>query len=465
MSIYQHKQICTITLKLSLLLIIASSTAFAAKNVIVMIADGWGFNTVLASNYYNGVTSQSYQKFPVTLAMSHYSAGTMKKLYAEEEPPNQQVYNPKLVWSVWEWVMKRATDSAAAATAISTGVKTRNQRLGVDSDGRRIANLAERAKKTGKSIGVVSSVEFSHATPAGFLIHNTHRKNYREIAQAMIDSSNADVIIGCGHPLYDDNGNPIPEANLTDKSYEWVGGKEQWLNIVSGKAGGTSPFTFVETVAQFQEIAHGEEVPKRLLGIPRVHETLQCRRTPHPKGNDTVTQPYSQPRNRDVPSLALLSVASLQTLRQNRNGFFVMIEGGAIDWAGHDNWQARLIEEMDEFNAAVDSVVRWIETNSSWDETLLIVTGDHETGYLWGPGSGANSQPMWQPLIDNGKGKLPGMWFCSDSHVNSVIPFYAKGAEAFRFNELAKYTDPVWGKYLDNTDIFHVCNTLLAETR
>ncbi|MBU0509089.1 alkaline phosphatase, partial [bacterium] len=165
----------------------------------------------------------------------------------------------------------------------------------------------------------------------------------------------------------------------------------------------------------------------------------------------------SAARNNCVPTLAEMSRAALNVLRHAddmNNGIFLMIEGGAVDWANHANQMGRMIEEMNDFNAAVGAVIAWIESNSDWQETLLIVTGDHETGYLWGPGSG--SPATWNPLIDNGPGALPGFRYYSNTHTNSLIPLFAKGVGSPWLIEFATGSDPVRGAYLDNTDIARV---------
>lgn len=108
-----------------------------------------------------------------------------------------------------------------------------------------------------------------------------------------------------------------------------------------------------------------------------------------------------------------------------------------------------MIEEQVDFNHAVEAVVEWVEKNSNWGETLLVITGDHETGYLTGP----SSNPAWMPLVNNGAGNLPGMQWNSGNHTNSLIPFFAKGALGRFFNGYADETDPVRGEYIDNTEI------------
>jgi alkaline phosphatase len=105
-------------------------------------------------------------------------------------------------------------------------------------------------------------------------------------------------------------------------------------------------------------------------------------------------------------------------------------------------------------------VIEWVKANSNWGETLLIVTGDHETGYLTGPDSGMG--PVWNPIVNNGAGVLPGMEWHSYSHTNSLIPFYAKGDAARLFTGYADEEDPVRGRYIDNTEIGFVILEVLG---
>jgi alkaline phosphatase len=100
----------------------------------------------------------------------------------------------------------------------------------------------------------------------------------------------------------------------------------------------------------------------------------------------------------------------------------------------------------------VEAVVDWVQKNSNWGETLLIVTGDHETGYLTGPGS----DPAWEPIVNNGAGVLPGMEWHSTNHTNSLMVLSAKGDAARMFSRYAVANDPVRGPYLDNTDVAHI---------
>jgi alkaline phosphatase len=143
----------------------------------------------------------------------------------------------------------------------------------------------------------------------------------------------------------------------------------------------------------------------------------------------------------------------LNVLDNNPKGFFIMIEGGATDWAAHSNEKGRLIEEMSGFCEAVNTVVAWVEKNSNWKETLLIVTGDHETGLLWG------EQPF-TPLADNGKGNLPVMNFYSGNHTNSLLPFFAKGSGSELYRFYADERDSLRGPFIQNSEVAQLIHLL-----
>ncbi|MCX7835991.1 MAG: alkaline phosphatase [bacterium] len=429
------------------------SSVYAVKNVIIFLADGWGYNHIEATNFYLGVEKQSYQNFPVQYAMSTYSLADQNNVVHD----GSQVYHTDLAWSSWEWLLQRPTDSASSSTAISTGVKTYDNALGVDLQKKRLQHAFELGEIVGKSSGLVTTVPFSHATPAGFIAHNLSRKNYEQIAIQMIDSTRLDVIIGAGHPNYNDDG-----KLREDKEYKYVGGKEFWDKIVAGKAGNDENgdgkpdyWTLVQSKEQFLSLKTGN-TPKRLLGIVPFASTLQQKRQNPPQPNDRTILPYQIQPNETAPALSDLVEVAINVLDENPNGFCLMVEGGAIDWAGHDQQPARLIEEMIDFNHAIDAAIQWVEKNSHWNETLIIVTGDHETGYLWGEGS----NPDWKPIQSNGKGKLPNMKFYSTRHSNSLVPFYAKGKGSEEFQKAIIGKDKRYGFYIDNTSIGNTLKVL-----
>lgn len=442
------------------------------KNIIIMIGDGMGENQIKAGTYYQyGIdNAQKFQKFPVKLYASTYAAKA--GLSGEDKDLDWSIgYNTKEAWEKFDWVQKQYTCSGASGTAIACGEKTYNGAIGMDINKHPIENISEVAKKRNKSAGVVTSVMLSHATPAVFVAHNEHRNNYSAIAKEMLLESKMDVIIGAGHPYFNHDGERLSQA----RTFQYVGDSIIWVGLKKGEVefqvdGKTKtvadidgdkvsdPWTLVEKKQDFEQIAFGNKVPKRLLGVVEVAETFQQRRkTTDDKSyfegkGQAMEDAYDVPFNKNVPDLATVSLAALNTLNQNKNGFFLMIEGGAIDWACHGNQKGRLIEEFIDFAVAVDSVIAWIEKNSSWDETLLIITADHETGYLTGIDNEKN-KPFDKPIKNNGKGKMPDMQFNSTSHTNSLVPFFANGAGSNLFELLADEIDQKKGKYLQNSEI------------
>jgi alkaline phosphatase len=339
---------------------------------------------------------------------------------------------------------------------MATGAKSYNAVIGVDVNGDTVLNLIERAEQLGKSTGVVTSVPFSHATPAGFVVHNADRDNYTQIAADMINRSAAEVIMGCGHPFYDADG----RAKNTP-SYKYIG-SAAWNGLSNGSAGADAnadgiadPWTLVQTRAQFQSLAKGS-TPKRVFGLAQVYETLQEKRS-----GDTGAAPYKVALIETVPMLEEMTRAALNVLDDDPDGFFVMIEGGAVDWAAHSNESGRLIEEMNDFNRSIDVVIDWVRKHSNWSQTLVIITADHETGYLTGLGSGQqNTGAVWNDPANNGLGKLPAMEWHSTGHTNSLVPFFAKGRGSQIFKSKITGYDPVRGPYIDNTDVANVIFSL-----
>lgn len=444
------------------------------KNVILFISDGCGFNHVDAASYYQfGKTgTQIYEKFPVKLAMStHYLNGN--------------IYDPDSAWSDFNWVRKRPTDSAGAGSAMATGEKTNKGIVSVDSLKRSLETIIDKFENNGKSTGVITTVPFSNATPAVFVAHNENRQNYQEIAEEMILNSKTDVIMGGGHPYYTPSGKLVDELTkrylgskeiwdlnnggkpisgedgklLDDSKFRYVGGKDTWDMLIDGKAGSDAdgdgiddPWTLIQDRESFQKYMYGE-TPKRVVGVFKSGQATQVER-------DTTHEdwtPFSVPFIESVPTLEEMTLAAINILDDNDKGFFLMSEGGAVDWVAHSNLLNRTIEEQIDFNKAVEAACNWVEENSSWEETLIIVTADHETGYLLGPGSNSENveklMDKWQPLVGKEKNKMPEVEWFSTHHTNSLVPFYAKGRGSELFLKKIKGEDPVYGNYIDNTDI------------
>jgi len=483
-----------------------------ARNVILMISDGIGFNGWLAADYYQGLAGQqSYQiarpdgTTPVVYGLDHHALNLIDA-QGNVLPSGEDValaagavaqgYDPSTRWLRFENTMANDfppvgerytsyTDSAAAGTALMAGRKTSNGRVNLDWTGEEVLRtIAQIAMDQDRAAGSVASVMVSHATPAAVIAHNISRNNYVDIFNEMV-ASDLDVIMGAGHPLYDNSGNQIEPED--EEAYRFVGGSDTLTALTSEE--GLNGFTFIDDLADFQALADGEIMPERVVGIARAGSTLQASR----EGLPDADTPSGMAYNPVVPDLATMSLGALNVLNQDEDGFFVMIEGGAVDWMGHGNDMPRFIEEQIDFNLAVDAVIEWVEENSSWDETLLIVTSDHECGGIWGEGTWTNgvggpvaadrsdeallaarfdpTEDIFNEYLavqDRGAGTMPGYQWSSRNHTNELVPLWAMGPGSELFAEFTR-TDldaaELWGapyswdgNFIDNTVVFHVMN-------
>jgi alkaline phosphatase len=454
----------------------------AVKNVILMISDGAGFNAFEACNYYQfgEKMPELYRDFPIKLASKTDMLNFIDKngdpmeldssslvcpgcKYSEDcicdysqWSAIPQGYNPIEMWQYFNYIKEddnylAFTGSAAAATALYSGEKTSRGRMGMTWDEIPLPIITEIADALGKATGAVTSVQFSHATPGAVWSCKKNRNLYADIANEMIYDNALDVIMGCGDPM-------------EGSEYKYVGGKATWEDITDND--GANGFVYIHQVVDFKRLAIGEidgGLPTKVIGIPHATNTLS--------GNPN-----------DVPTLETMAMGAIQVLSQNPNGFFLMIEGGAVDWENHANNIEGMVKEQADFNNAVNSVKEWVEKNSSWKETLLIVTSDHECGMLWGPGTytdnecnpddtcttgyyddGVDTFNGWQHIVNNGKNNIPGVQYGSRGHTRALVPVFAKGSGADLFLDLVQGTDATagsfWdfsGQYIDNTDIFTI---------
>lgn len=448
----------------------APATQDGPKNIIVMIGDGMGYSHVdLASLYLSGRAANEvavdaetgevdhvsgkgdlvFESFPIQVGMSTWSLGDLKN----GALPLQGAYDPLAAWTNFGYFSNgdidgdgdtdqdKATDSAAAGTAMASGRKTWDAAIGmvpvVADDGVTVTGyedvelVTERAIAVGKAAGVVSSVEFSHATPAAYSAHEASRNGYTAIANDQV-TSDLTVVMGTGHPWFTDAG-----TARTTPSWKYI--SEADYTALSAGADG---WTLVEETADFEDLATADDTPDRVFGIPQVYATLQQSR-PSAYDDGQYSEPFSDPLTAGLPDLATMTAGAINVLDNDEDGFFLMVEGGAIDWAGHANQTGRDIEETLDFDAAVEYVVEWVEENSSWQETLVLVTADHETGYLYGAGSGADltaGDPDWMPMGAH----TEAQWNSGD-HTNQLVPLYAIGAGAKELRDAATMTDPVRG--------------------
>lgn len=233
------------------------------------------------------------------------------------------------------------TGSAAAGTAIASGNKTSINTIGMDSSKNKpLPSIAEMAHRKGMKVGIISTVSLNHATPAAFYAHQPDREMYYEIALE-IPASGFEFFGGGGINQPKGKNKDLPDVyeKLKASGYTILSGKSELKNLKPG---------YGKIFVKNARLGKGAEMPYTI-------------------DRDTMID-YS---------LADITTKAIEHLN-NPNGFFIVIEGGMIDWAGHSNDAATIIHEVMDFDKAIDAAYRFYLKHPQ--ETLIIVTADHETG-------------------------------------------------------------------------------------
>ncbi|WP_342387795.1 alkaline phosphatase [Salinicoccus bachuensis] len=283
------------------------------KNVIYLIGDGMGVTYNTAYRYYK---NGGFSEDMVDTEFDHHLVGQQKTHPHDEE--------------------ENITDSAASATAMATGSKTYNNAIAVDHELNELETALEVAKASGKSTGLVATSEITHATPASFGAHDESRHNHADIAddyfdERINDQMKVDVLLGGGIEYFERE-----DRNLI----------EEFQN---------EGYDFVDSAQEMQQSQNSQ-----LLGL-------------FSEGG----LPKKWDRTEEIPSLESMTQTALDTLGQNDEGFFLMVEGSQIDWAGHANDIAGAMSEMEDFEAAFAAAIDFAEEDG---ETLVVTTADHNTG-------------------------------------------------------------------------------------
>ncbi|WP_337043705.1 alkaline phosphatase [Emticicia sp. 17c] len=276
------------------------------------------------------------------------------------------------------------TDSAAGATAFATGKKTYNGAIGVDSAKRSLPTILEIAEQKGLATGLVATCSITQATPAAFIAHQPSRAMVEEIAADFLNTD-IDVFIGGGRNHFaqrKDGKNLIDD--LKSKNYQIANSIEEVEKIKSGKLAGF--------LADVEQVKMSEGRGNQLL-----------------KSTET----------------------ALNILKQNKKGFFLMVEGSQIDWGGHANDTQYIVNEMLDFDQAIGAAFDFADKDGN---TLVIITADHETG-----GFSINDADK--------DGHIEGK-FTTKGHTGVMIPVFAYGKGASLFS----------GFYFNN-DIFFKIKT------
>lgn len=307
----------------------------APKYVFLFIGDGMSYPQIQLTNYF---ISASQEESAGTATVD----GEEKSILASKNQLTMMSFPVAGSAQTYDST-SFAPDSASTATSIATGKKTWSGSINVSEDfSEEYETIAEKLKKQKDyKIGILSSVNLNHATPAAFYAHQESRNNYYEIGQELIES-NFDYFAGGG--LKDTTGS---EENQED------------LYALAEKAG----YKVVKTQAEAEALS--AEDGKAIV----IDEHLA----------DSDAMAYDLDRQDGEWSLADYVEKGIEVL-DNDNGFFMMVEGGKIDWACHANDAASTIADTIALDDAVAKAVDFYEEHP--DETLILVTGDHETGGL-----------------------------------------------------------------------------------
>lgn len=300
------------------------------KNVIFLVGDGMGPSYTSAYRY---LKDDPTTKFVEKTAFDPYLVG-QQMTYPEDQEQN-------------------VTDSASAATAMSAGIKTYNNAIAVDNDESEVKTVLEAAKEKGKATGMVATSEITHATPASFGGHDVSRKNMDSIADDYYDEfingeHKVDVLLGGGRDLFERSDRNLAEEFKKD-GYSYVTDRDALL----------------------------KDKNEQVLGLFA------------PRGLDKMID-----RDDKQPSLAEMTQSAVDRLSQDKDGFFLMVEGSQVDWAGHDNDIVGAMSEMEDFEKAFQIAIEFAKKDK---QTLVVATADHSTG---GFTIGADGEYNWfgEPL-------------------------------------------------------------------
>jgi alkaline phosphatase len=264
------------------------------------------------------------------------------------------------------------TDSAAAATAIATGVNVGNGvlSLAIPGSGERLETLLERSAREGKLTGLATTTYLTHATPAAFGAHQPDRSFYRAIGIDLLYDSRPNVLLGGG---------------------------EYGMH---GSAAAAAGYAVVQTLAALQAAADD--------GAPRIAGLFGAGNLPY--------ESEGGPHAASYPDLADMTAQALRLLGAEEKGFFLMIESGLIDKAAHSNDAARMVGEVAALDRAVSVAVEWAAEKQ---DILIIVTADHETGGI-------------TMVYDNGAGNIPSVSWTTTGHTAENVDLFAAGVGAER---------------------------------
>jgi len=413
------------------------------KYLVLLVFDGMDWNTTRAAAAYTsgkaayergrgtGLFFQDYRGAPTEfgyMVSSPYSGGARFDVDAQvvieatESIPGG--YDPELGGQTpWQWPvdlhylisnnrerLHAFTDSAASATSMFSAIKTYNGAINVNRNGRRFVPFSRTLQGLGLSVGVVTSVPVSHATPAAAYANNVTRNDYQDLTRDLAGVPSIshrerplrglDVLVGAGWGVEEETdaaqgrnfvpGNKYVDDETLSKIDVANGGKYRVVKRTAGNSGNK-----LLAEAAREAAAEGQ----RLFGLFGTKEANLPFRTADGRYDPYVApeevresfnpaqkvynagKAYSPADLKENPTLADMTRAALQVLSTNEKGFWLMVEAGDVDWAMHGNNLDNAIGAIRSGDEAFRAITEWVEANDAWQETAVIVTADH--GHLF----------------------------------------------------------------------------------
>lgn len=298
-------------------------------------------------------------------------------------------------------VMHAYTDSSTSAAEFASGVKAYNNGVNVTDDGRFVPTLFNQLQADGWKVGTVTSVPFPHASPTAMYAHNVHRDDYQDLAREMLGVPSIvqetkkgpqlpglDVVMGTGF------GQTIPEVGvkkaqgkngvagglyITDADKAAIdvknGGKYRVVQTEAGVNGGEALRKAAAEAAKSGERLFGLYGTKEHNHLP--FQTADGHFDPSPNLGGKA-EAYSSDELKEQPTLADMTEAALTVLTAKPSQpFALFVEAGDVDFALHSNNLDNAIGAVYSGEDAIRSIIKWVETHSNWDDSLMIVTADH----------------------------------------------------------------------------------------
>ena len=400
------------------------------KNIILVVFDGMDWDTTHAACVYRNKSERSVRGWDSGLAFLDYDkADISSRGFCVTAPHNSDTktdvngqilktkgserlggyspqYGGETPWAAppsdsylkgnWRTLRHPWTDSAASATSLNTGVKTYNGSINIGPDGQQLVTLAREMQADGFSVGIVTSVPISHATPGCAYANNVIRHDYQDITRDLLGLPTTnhrqplpgvDVLLGCGwgEMKQDDRikqgKNYVPGRKyIANSDLKAINRNNGGKYVVAERTSGRDGAELLAEAAA--EAAKNKERLFGFFGVGGGHlpyQTADGNFDPT-RGNSKMDR-YTQADLSENPTLAQMTSAALTVLEKNETGFYLMVEAGEVDWANHQNNIDNSIGAVFSGDDAFKTIVKWVEENSSWEETQVIVTADH--GHLF----------------------------------------------------------------------------------